>query len=77
MGRTPPINRLGRRCTMPHAQLLLLSATLGDTSHIEADPRERTPREVVAVNHAIRPVPVTFEYSEVTVDEALSRLVYG
>jgi len=63
--------------TMPHAQFLLLSATLGDTSHIEADLRERTPREVVAVDQAIRPVPLTFEYSEVTVDEALSRLVYG
>ncbi|MFT6145401.1 MAG: superfamily II RNA helicase [Myxococcota bacterium] len=63
--------------TMPHAQFLLLSATLGDTSHIEADLKERTGREVACVDQAERPVPLTFEYSEVHVDEMLGRLVYG
>lgn len=63
--------------TMPHAQFLLLSATLGDTRSIEADLEERTGRPVVAVDQAERPVPLSFEYSEVGIDEALSRLVHG
>ena len=63
--------------TMPHAQFLLLSATLGDTSRIEADLTDRTDRGVAYVDQAERPVPLTFEYSEVHVDEMLGRLVYG
>ncbi|MBN2801051.1 MAG: DUF3516 domain-containing protein [Deltaproteobacteria bacterium] len=61
--------------TMPHAQFLLLSATLGDTTAIEEDLALRTGRDVVSVDRAERPVPLAFEYSEVPVDQALDRLV--
>ncbi len=61
--------------TMPHAQFLLLSATLGDTTAIELDLAERTGRDVAAVEQAQRPVPLSFEYSEISVDSALGRLV--
>ncbi len=63
--------------TMPHAQFLLLSATLGDTTAIEADLEERTSREVAVVDNAERPVPLSFLYSEEPTDSALSRLVSG
>ncbi|MBW1877230.1 MAG: DEAD/DEAH box helicase [Deltaproteobacteria bacterium] len=61
--------------TMPHAQFLLLSATLGDTTAIEADLVERTGHEVAAIDRAERPVPLTFEYSEIPADQALNQLV--
>jgi superfamily II RNA helicase len=61
--------------TMPHAQFLLLSATLGDTRAIEADLAERTGRPIVAVNQGERPVPLSFLYSTDAVDETLGKLV--
>lgn len=63
--------------TMPHAQFLLLSATLGDTTRIERDLHERTGSPVIAVDSGERPVPLTFEYSEIPLDRQLSRLVRG
>ncbi len=63
--------------TMPHAQFLLLSATLGDTTRIEADLEERTGQPVAVVDQAERPVPLTFEYSEIPTDQALDKLVYS
>ena len=63
--------------TMPHAQFLLLSATLGDTSAVEADLAQRTGHEVVCVDQAERPVPLSFEYSEIPIDLALRKLVRG
>lgn len=63
--------------TMPHAQFLLLSATLGDTTAIQKDLEERSGREVAVVDNAERPVPLSFQYSEEPVDSALSRLVSG
>lgn len=61
--------------TMPHAQFLLLSATLGDTTAIEENLFEQTGRKVVTVDRVERPVPLSFEYSEIPVDNALSLLV--
>ncbi|NCG19156.1 MAG: DUF3516 domain-containing protein [Rhodobacterales bacterium] len=61
--------------TMPHAQFLLLSATLGDTTVIEEDLAQRTGTPVAVVDNAERPVPLTFEYSEVPTANTLTRLV--
>ena len=42
---------------LPQAQMVLMSATLGDVSFLAADMRERTGREVAVVDDAVRPVP--------------------
>ncbi len=61
--------------TLPRAQFLLMSATLGDVSSIAADLQERTGRPVDVIADAPRPVPLSYEYSleplEATVELAL------
>lgn len=47
---------------LPKAQFLALSATLGDTTSLEADLEQRTGRSVATISDAIRPVPLEFEY---------------
>ncbi|WP_165053255.1 MULTISPECIES: RNA helicase [unclassified Adlercreutzia] len=63
--------------TLPRAQFLLMSATLGDTSAIAAALEERTGKPVDTVADAPRPVPLAFEYSltplEGTVELALRK----
>ena len=61
--------------TMPHAQFLLMSATLGNTEPIEADLKERTGKDVVVVSSTSRPVPLEFVYSETSADSQLHHLV--
>ena len=61
--------------TMPHATFLLLSATLGDTSQIQADLRQRTRKDVAEVWQAVRPVPLDWQWLEVTLHEAVETLV--
>ncbi len=63
--------------TMPHAQFLLMSATLGPTTEIERDLAERSGREVSAVTSATRPVPLDYSYSEVPLLSKLRDLVTG
>ena len=60
---------------LPQARFLLMSATLGDTTRLEADLTERTGREVAVVAHAERPIPLTFEWSEVPLQEKVEELV--
>ena len=60
---------------LPQARFLLMSATLGDTTRLEADLTERTGREVAVVAHAQRPIPLTFEWSEVPLQEKVEELV--
>ncbi|MBY4798290.1 DUF3516 domain-containing protein [Collinsella sp. AGMB00827] len=61
--------------TLPHAQFMLMSATLGDMSAIAAALTRETHREVELVIDAPRPVPLSFEYVktglEATVELAL------
>ena len=63
--------------TLPRAQFLLMSATLGDVSSIAADLGERTGRPVDVIADAPRPVPLAYEYSleplEATVELALRK----
>lgn len=56
-------------------QHVLLSATLGDTSHFVEDLERRTDRKVSIVDDAERPVPLTFTYSLETVSETVKELV--
>ncbi len=60
---------------LPQAQMVLLSATLGDVSFFVRDLRERTGREVAVVDDAVRPVPLEMEYVVEPIGELLQRLV--
>ncbi len=50
--------------TLPHAQFLLMSATLGDMSDIAASLRAHTDSDVDLVLDAPRPVPLEYEFVE-------------
>ena len=63
--------------TLPQAQFLLMSATLGDVSGLQADLRRRTGREVAVVSSAERPVPLTFRYVTTPVHETIEELLEG
>ena len=60
---------------LPQAQMVLLSATLGDVSFFVRDLRERTGREVAVGDDAVRPVPLEMEYVVEPIGELLQRLV--
>lgn len=57
------------------AQFLLMSATLGDTSHISAGMTRRTGREVTVVAGGERPVPLSFEYVTTAVHATVELLL--
>jgi superfamily II RNA helicase len=63
--------------TLPQAQFLLMSATLGDVTAISADLSRRTGRETVLVDDAERPVPLSFDWSVEPLHELLEELVRG
>ena len=54
--------------TLPKAQFLLMSATLGDTDAIAASLKERTGTDVDVVADAPRPVPLSYEYVEMPLE---------
>ena len=56
---------------LPHAQFLLMSATLGDVSRFEADLTRRTGRSTAVVASAERPVPLQHEYVTSTLLETI------
>ncbi len=60
---------------LPHAQFVLMSATLGDISEIAADLSARTGRETAVVADAERPVPLSFSWSLDPLDETVEELV--
>src|SRR4051795_1303293 len=49
--------------SLPQAQFLLMSATLGDVSSLREDLTRRTGRETTVVDEAERPVPLEFSWS--------------
>ena len=63
--------------TLPHTQFMLMSATLGDVSHIAAALYEQTGTHVDEVTDAPRPVPLAYDYVDTalegTVELALRR----
>ena len=54
--------------TLPNTQFLLMSATLGDTSAISAALEHQTGRTVDEVTQAERPVPLTYEYVDTSLE---------
>lgn len=60
--------------TMPNAQFLLMSATLGDVTELSKDIERRTGRGVTEVTGVERPVPLSFAYELKTAHEAVERL---
>src|SRR4051794_22032865 len=61
--------------TLPHAQFLLMSATLGDMTALRADLTRRTGRDTALIDEAERPVPLHFSWSLDTLHELLEELV--
>ncbi len=61
--------------TLPYANFMLMSATLGDTSKLEESLQRLTKREVSVVRSAVRPVPLDFEYRETPLHETLTYLL--
>ena len=61
--------------TLPRAQFLLMSATLGDVASIAEDLTRRTGRETALIDDAQRPVPLGFAWSEDPLHETLEELV--
>lgn len=63
--------------TLPHTQFMLMSATLGDVSHISVALHEQTGTPVDEVTDAPRPVPLAYDYVDTalegTVELALRR----
>ena len=60
---------------LPQAQVLLMSATLGDVSDLAADLERRSGRPTAVVDEAERPVPLTFTWATTHVPETLEELV--
>ncbi len=60
--------------TLPQAQFLLMSATMGDTLFFERELEKRTKRKTVTVSSRERPVPLDFTYSENALHETLQTL---
>jgi superfamily II RNA helicase len=60
---------------LPQAQFLLMSATLGDMSRLQADLTRRTGRPTALVSSTDRPVPLHFYYATTPVHETLEELL--
>ncbi|MGV9195375.1 DEAD/DEAH box helicase [Microbacterium sp. MC2] len=61
--------------TLPRAQFLLMSATLGDVSDIVADLERRTARPVAQITGVERPVPLHFSYERRPIHEIVGALL--
>ncbi|MGR2752887.1 DEAD/DEAH box helicase [Agromyces arachidis] len=61
--------------TLPHAQFVLMSATLGDVTAIADDLTRRTGRETARVTGVERPVPLHFSYAKTPVQETVEELL--
>ena len=60
---------------LPHAQFLLMSATLGDVTFLREDLTRRTGRPTALVANAERPVPLYFSYATTPMHETIQDLV--
>jgi superfamily II RNA helicase len=60
---------------LPHAQFLLMSATLGDVSRFTDDLTRRTGRPTAVVASVERPVPLRYEYATTPLHETLQELL--
>lgn len=60
---------------LPQAQMILMSATLGDVSFFKEDLEARTPRQVAVISNVPRPVPLELRYSEEPLHELVTDLI--
>ncbi|MGV0791378.1 DEAD/DEAH box helicase [Mycolicibacterium sp. XJ1819] len=60
---------------LPHAQFLLMSATLGDVTFLRADLTRRTGRPTALVAEAQRPVPLFYSYATTPMHETIGDLL--
>ncbi|QDQ92220.1 DUF3516 domain-containing protein [Rhodococcus sp. WB9] len=60
---------------LPHAQFLLMSATLGEVDFFSSDLTRRTGRPTTVVAGTERPVPLMFSYATTPVGETIEELV--
>ena len=60
---------------LPQAQFLLMSATLGDLTAIASDLTARTHRPVAQIMGSERPVPLTWQWSTVPLQEVVEEIV--
>ncbi len=60
---------------LPAAQVLLMSATLGDTTYLAEDLERRSGRPTAVVDDAERPVPLAFHWALTPLAETLEELV--
>ncbi|MCU1487493.1 MAG: box helicase-like [Actinomycetia bacterium] len=60
---------------LPHAQFLLLSATLGDVTFFRDDLTKRTGRETAVIANAERPIPLVYDYRHTAVHTTLEDLL--
>ncbi|CAN5577609.1 DEAD/DEAH box helicase [soil metagenome] len=61
--------------TLPQAQFVLMSATLGDVRRFEADLTARTGRPTAVVRSTSRPVPLDFEYRRTALHTSIDELL--
>ncbi len=61
--------------TLWRSRFVLMSATLGDVSEFEKVLTKHTGQEVITVRSADRPVPLSFEYQDKLLQEAVQTLV--
>ncbi|HEV2808885.1 MAG TPA: DUF3516 domain-containing protein [Acidimicrobiales bacterium] len=61
--------------SLPQAQFVLMSATLGDVRRFQADLSVRTGRTTAVVRSAERPVPLDFEYRHTPLHESIDELL--
>ncbi|HEX6425331.1 MAG TPA: DUF3516 domain-containing protein [Acidimicrobiales bacterium] len=61
--------------TLPQAQFVLMSATLGDTRRFEAELTDRTGRPTALVTSVTRPVPLEYEYRSTALHETIDTLL--
>ena len=60
---------------LPHAQFLLMSATLGDVTFLQEDLTRRTGRPTALVANTERPVPLYYSYATTPMHETIQDLV--
>jgi len=60
---------------LPHAQFLLMSATLGDVTFLREDLTRRTGRDTALVTGAERPVPLFYSYATTAMHETIGDLL--
>jgi superfamily II RNA helicase len=60
---------------LPHAQFLLLSATLGDVSFFRDDLTRRTGRPTAVIANAERPIPLDYDYRNTAMHQTIDDLL--